>query len=192
MFLVFSNSLGSITLESIIWPIFAGIVIAAIIALYNKHVTGRFVMKLISEKALDGSTARSLKELGFEKNHAVRLALRSNELYNKIVHHEIPNGSSAAAANGDIISAAPKDIKGKKSKKSSADEKYDIDKAVFFVPSEHIDRAKLLYSRNGAPILLVFVAMLIFCLAIAALFYVMPYLSKMLGNLTDKISSFKS
>lgn len=179
MLLTFTSTTGAITLESILWPIFIGIVIAAMIALYNKHITGRFVMKLISENAKDKTSARSLKDLGFEKNRAVRFALRTGELYNKIVSHDISSAS---------ISADPAQS-GKASKKSSSSDKYDIDSAVFYISDEHIDRAKLLYSRNGAPILLVFLAMILFCLAIAALFYVLPELNTMLGNLIGKISS---
>lgn len=183
MLLTFTSTTGAITLESILWPIFVGIVIAAMIALYNKHITGRFVMKLISENAKDKTSARSLKDLGFEKNRAVRFALRTGELYNKIVSHDISSASINASASADPAQS------GKASKKLSSSDKYDIDSAVFYISDEHIDRAKLLYSRNGAPILLVFLAMILFCLAIAALFYVLPELNTMLGNLIGKISS---
>lgn len=191
MLLTFTSTTGAITLESILWPIFAGIVIAAMIALYNKHITGRFVMKLISEKAIDKESARSLKELGFEKNRAVRFALRTGELYNKIISHDITAQAEGTIANDSALSSAKRSRKAKGKESISAD-RYDIDSAVFYVSDEHIDRAKLLYSRNGAPILLVFLAMLLFCLAIAALFYVLPELSKMLGNLGSKISSLWS
>lgn len=191
MLLTFTSTTGAITLESILWPIFAGIVIAAMIALYNKHITGRFVMKLISEKAIDKESARSLKELGFEKNRAVRFALRTGELYNKIISHDITAQAESTIANDSALSGAKRSRKAKGKESISAD-RYDIDSAVFYVSDEHIDRAKLLYSRNGAPILLVFLAMLLFCLAIAALFYVLPELSKMLGNLGSKISSLWS
>ena len=154
----------AITPETIVIPIAIGIVIAAIMALFSKHITGKFIMCLISENAKDESSAKSLRELGFDKNLFVRLALRSGRTYNKIVKR-CGEGLAEGKKNPDLLSLR------------------------YYVEEKDEERANLFYSRNGAPILIVLIAIAVFLVAIGLLLYILPNLSTMLGNIGNQISS---
>jgi len=73
------------TLASILWPLIAGVVIAACAVFFHKQTIGKFVKKLLTEKADTPETAKSLSDLGFEKNKLVKWALRPDTTLRKII-----------------------------------------------------------------------------------------------------------
>lgn len=82
-------SMGSgalINLRNVILGICAGIIIASLVAAYDKNTLGKFVRKIIKEECLWPEKAKTLAELGFEKNYFVKASLkRGGGILGKVV-----------------------------------------------------------------------------------------------------------
>ncbi len=68
-----------------ILSIFAGIIIASIMAIFNKRTLGGFVRKIIAEDCVNPENAKTLSELGYMKNSAVRGSLKSGVTLKRVV-----------------------------------------------------------------------------------------------------------
>lgn len=79
------NNGGLIKPGTLIVGFIVGMILAAIGATFSKTVIGSFVRRLISEGCLTPESAKTIAELGFERNSAVRGALRSNRVLRKYV-----------------------------------------------------------------------------------------------------------
>jgi hypothetical protein len=73
------------TVGSILWPLMVGVIIAAFVVLFHKKTLGKLVKKLFDEGAKTEATAKSLAELGLEKNKFLRYALRPDSTLRKII-----------------------------------------------------------------------------------------------------------
>ncbi len=73
------------TLAAIVWPLIGGVILAACAVFFCKQTVGKFVKKLFDEKAVSEASARSLSDLGLEKNRFLRLALRRDTTLRKMV-----------------------------------------------------------------------------------------------------------
>ena len=76
---------GVINLSWAIIALCLGMVLAAILGVYEKKGLGEFVRKLLYEECHTPETAKTLYELGFHKNAAVRGALRNGSLSKVVV-----------------------------------------------------------------------------------------------------------
>lgn len=75
-----------ITLRNVVLGMCTGIIIASIMAAYDKNMLGKFVRRIIKEQCLWPEKAKTLEELGFDKNYAIKSNLkRSGGILNKIV-----------------------------------------------------------------------------------------------------------
>ena len=64
--------------------LFAGIIVAAAMIVYDKNRLGAFVRTIVREQCLWPEKAKTLSELGFYKNSGVKASLRSpNQLSRK-------------------------------------------------------------------------------------------------------------
>lgn len=73
------------TLASIIIPLVTGVIIAACAVLFNKQIIGKFVKRLFDENADSEQNAKTLEELGFQKNRILRYSLRDGSTLRKVV-----------------------------------------------------------------------------------------------------------
>jgi hypothetical protein len=80
------------TVGSILWPLMVGVIIAAFVVLFHKKTLGKLVKKLFDEGAKTEATAKSLAELGLEKNKFLRYALRPDSTLRKIIDATEVNG----------------------------------------------------------------------------------------------------
>lgn len=71
---------GMVSLHVIVFGLFIGIMISAVYAIYTKKILGRIVRKMLEEDILSPEKAKTLEELGFEKNYAVISGLRGYTL----------------------------------------------------------------------------------------------------------------
>ena len=74
-----------IGMRGIIIALFVGAIIGSVSALFNKRVLGGFVRALIAEGCTSPDKAKTLAELGFLKNTAVRASLRAGSVLGKTV-----------------------------------------------------------------------------------------------------------
>ena len=71
------NEGSFVSLKYIIIGLFFGIIFAAISAFYNRRVLGDFIRALIKADATSPEKAKTLAELGFDKNGFVKTSLRN-------------------------------------------------------------------------------------------------------------------
>mgnify|MGYP006924659511 CR=1 FL=1 len=153
------------TLELVIWSMFAGIVAASFIAVYNRRVTGKIVRLLYAKEAHSPSASLTLGELGLSRNLFVRFSLRKNGMLRKVVYDFDP-----FAGNFKLRAINPRN------------RKRDLDRMRFYVPPEVNERAETMYLKEGTTILTailsvaLFLAIALFCLA------VIPWLRRLLDN----------
>ena len=83
-------SLGNGGVINLSWAIMAfcfGMVLAAIFSVYEKRGLGEFVRKLLFEECYTPESAKTLYQLGYRKNAAVRGALRRGSLFRNPRRH---------------------------------------------------------------------------------------------------------
>lgn len=71
------NEGSFVSVKYIIIGLFFGIIIAAFSAFYNRRVLGKFIRALLAADATSPDKAKTLAELGFDKNGFVRTSLRN-------------------------------------------------------------------------------------------------------------------
>ncbi len=71
-----------------------GIVIASLIIFYQRNIPGGFVRALLRAEALSPETAKTLAELGYEKNALIKFELRHGAVMKKTVQ-QMGEGSNA-------------------------------------------------------------------------------------------------
>ncbi|MBQ8259879.1 MAG: hypothetical protein IJY97_10005 [Clostridia bacterium] len=72
-------------LRGILFGMVLGIIFASYLVIFNRRVHGDFIRSLINEDCSTPAKAKTLAELGYLKNSAVRGALRSGNTYRGIV-----------------------------------------------------------------------------------------------------------
>ena len=150
---------GNITLASILWPLIAGVILAACAVFFNKQTVGKFVKKLFDEQAVNEESAKSLAELGFEKNSLVKFALRTGSTLRKVIH------------------VAPCD-----SEDNTAAERY-------YIPDECAYRAEVTYNPDGSSVLTIVIAIVMFIGITVILTTIIPDLIQMASNAADAFKS---
>ncbi len=154
---------GTVSLEIVIWSLFMGVVIAALITYIKCTVLGVFVRRLLKAEGTASENAKSLKELDLEKNILVRLALLSKKPYSGAVKAVLADGTEL-----DNTRRLPNGT--------------DRDQLKYYIPKEKAFRAELTYKRKGNDLVTVIVTIVLF-LAIALLaFTVIPYLISMASS----------
>jgi hypothetical protein len=150
---------GNTTLASILWPLIAGVILAACAVFFNKQTVGKFVKKLFDEQAINEESAKSLAELGFEKNTIVKIALRTGSTLRKVIHVVPIDGEDTTAA-----------------------ERY-------YIPDECAYRAEVTYNPDGSSILTIVIAIVMFIAMAVILMTVIPDLIQMASNAADAFKS---
>ncbi len=72
-------------LETILYSCLAGVIIAVCVTVISKNSLGKFVKTILDEKAMTEGSAKTLAELGFEKNFLVKQALKNKNGLGKVV-----------------------------------------------------------------------------------------------------------
>lgn len=155
------------TTEMVVWSIFLGILIGACSIFYNKRLVGAFVRSLIANSASDPDSAKTLEELGFEKNIFVRHALRDGSVLRKMVWEA--NDNYTADASGFRFSART--------------QKMDINTARFYIDEENRVKADLRYSAKGTDVITLVIAVVVFFVTAYALLLFIPYITDLFGSI---------
>ncbi len=176
-------------LRGIIIGMVAGIILAAYLSIFNKRVHGSFVSSVIELGASSPSTAKTLSELGYMKNSAVRSAIRSGNTYRGVLRcveaeeyyfaRELARGEYEArvAASGD---SAPSF--------ESPEYKFDFETAHFYIPEDKHYTASIRFEKKGTSILS---AVLMTVASIAMLWAILkffPDIMQLLDNFVGMIN----
>ena len=176
-------------LRGIIIGMVAGIIIASYLSIFNKQVHGSFVSSVIELGATTPGTAKTLSELGYVKNSAVRSAIRSGNTYRGILRcveaeeyyfaRELARGEYEAriAASGE--SAPPFE---------SPDYKYDFEKARFYIPEDKHYTASIRFAKKGTSVFSAVIMTVVSIVMLWAILEFFPDIMKLLDNFVGMIN----
>lgn len=173
---------GDDGLINLSWAIVAfclGMVIAAILAVYEKKGLGEFVRKLIYEDCYTPESAKTLYELGFRKNAAVRGALRSGSL-SKIVKcaQKVAYDEQIAQKKAEYEQNATKDSPAF----VSVPYKINYETDTFYIPKEDSYAADVRYDKKGSGWIAVLVVAVLSLVVAAFIIFILPEMLQMLDN----------
>lgn len=185
---------NGMTLELIIWSMFAGICLAALIIMYNKNVLGPFIRALFDAGANSPETAKTLAELGYTSKPFVRLSLGKRGTFSRIVQHTALEASPLSPARlsdgenegGDAAEAAVEPKKPPK-KPGGRRSRLSLDEVRFFIPEAMTERADSIYLNGGASLLTVLITIGAFLIVALLLFKFIPALLQMIENFVEYI-----
>lgn len=170
---------GLINLSWAIVALCLGMVIAAILAVYEKRGLGEFVRKILSEECYTPEAAKTLAELGYLKNAAVRGALRSGSLSKvvKCVQKEAYDAEIAKKREEYEQNAQP----GAPKFKSFAYRiNYETD--TFYIPKNESYAADVRYEKRGSGLVSVLIVAGIAVLLAAFIIFMLPEVLQLLDN----------
>ena len=144
---------------------FIGVVAAALISLYHKHVLGAFIRFLRASGAVDESTAIRLSDTKFNKNVFVRAAIRNGRTYSSVLRAVAPEDKGA--------------VKSKRSERERV-----ISESGYYIPEELSFRADNIFSKKGTTVLSAITGVLLFALVAAVSYVVVPQIIDIFKNFT--------
>lgn len=80
-----------ISLPTLVWAIYIGLVIGTLVMYYNKSILGKAVRAILAKNAIGEEGALSAKELGFEKNPFVMHSIEKGAL-GRYIHRKKADG----------------------------------------------------------------------------------------------------
>lgn len=177
----FSGTDGG-SLINLSWAIIAlclGMVLAAVLAVYEKRGLGEFVRKLLFEECYTPETAKTLAELGYHKNAAVRGALRSGSLSKvvKCVQKEAYDAEIAQKREEYEQNAQPGAPKFK-----SLAYKINYETDTFYIPKNDSYAADVRYDKRGSGLVSVLIVAGIAVLMAVFIIFMLPEVLQLLDN----------
>ena len=181
-------SLGNGGVINLSWAIMAfcfGMVLAAIFSVYEKRGLGEFVRKLLFEECYTPESAKTLYQLGYRKNAAVRGALRRGSL-SKVVKcvQKQAYDEQIAQKKAEYEQYATKDSPPFK----SVPYKINYETDTFYIPKDASYAAEMRYNKRGSgagAVLISIVAALILALFII---FILPDVLQLLDNFVGMMS----
>ena len=176
------------SMSYIILAIFGGIIIAAALSLFQKRTLGDLVRAIDRESCYTPESAKTLEELGFLKNTAVREALRRGTSLRRVVRCVgEENYLAAQAEKRAAFEAEQADSKGKRPRKQWKDVPYRYDFSVdrFYIPEDKAFGAITHFDKKGTDPL-VFAFTVIGCIIVASLCcFLLPEMLKLADNFVN-------
>ena len=170
---------GVINLSWAIMGLCLGMILAAILGVYEKKGLGEFVRKLIGEECFTPESAKTLYELGYHKNAAVRSALRSGSLSKIVICTQKKEYDDAIAQKkAEYEANATKDSLPFR----SVAYKIDYQKDTFYIPKDDSYAADIRYDKKGSGIIAVLVVAGIAVLLSVFIIFILPDMLQMLDN----------
>lgn len=170
------GSSSMISLQSIVIAFFIGVNIASVMAVFDKRVLGSFARALIRDEALSPDRAKTLSELGYFKNTAVRSSLRSGHTLRRVVkcveeeeyYASLEQKQQEAEAAGQKFKSIPF--------------KMDFETAHFYVPEELKYTAEIKFEKKGTNWLTVAGVFVVSLLLMIGVFWILPDILQMIDN----------
>lgn len=169
-----------ITLQRIVLGLFAGIIIAAGFACYDKNRLGAFVRKIVQEQCLWPEKAQTLYELGFMKNGGVKASLRSPNQLGKVVHcvEKEAYEKQVEEARATYVAEHGND-KGF----FMPDYRINFDTDHFYIPDEEHYRAEIRYEEKGSGWRAFILVVIVSIIGAALVCFMLPDMLQMVDNL---------
>ena len=169
-----------ITLQRIVLGLFAGIIIAAGFACYDKNRLGAFVRKIVQEQCLWPDKAQTLYELGFMKNGGVKASLRSPNQLGKVVHCVEKEAYEKQVEEARVAYVAEH---GNDKGFFMPDYRINFDTDHFYIPDEEHYRAEIRYEEKGSGWRAFILVVIVSIIGAALVCFMLPDMLQMVDNL---------
>ena len=160
-------------LQTVIWAIYIGIVLAALLSLYQQCVPSRLIRALLTREAFDKERACTLATLGLDKNPLIALELRFGSALKKLVKSTADGaGESATPPNGENGEFVPEN-----GAMDAAEDAPDPQSAVpvrYYIPEDLKYRAEVRYGKKGNGVVAFFLTVLLSLAVVALLMKLIP------------------
>ena len=174
---------GIISLKTLIWGIWGGISIGALLSFYHKSYLGRVVRALLNKEALSKESSYTLGELGIKPCRLLTAALKEDATLRRVIDVSNPEECEFESQRKTPSWLAKLFPVGKKYS-------YDFNKMKLYIPEEKRVAAEIKYDQKkkiSPAVLIIFIAVLT-GIAIGMTF-VVPDLLQMLDNFIDMLSN---
>ena len=180
-----------VSVRLIVWAMFAGFVVASLMAVYNKRVLGGFVKSILANGCTSPDTAKTIIDLGYGTDWFIKNALRKDTVLRRFVTRVKDEADVADVANeADVADKAEKtDAEGDGEsppqpvkKAQSRHEQIDFMTARFYIPEELKYRAEVRYAGRGTDFTSFLICIIIFAVAAFAAIVVIPDLIILIDN----------
>ena len=175
-------SIGGGGVINLSWAIIAlcfGIVLAAILSVYEKRGLGEFVRKLLYEECYTPETAMTLSQLGFRKNPAVRSSLRNGSLSKVVIcTQKQAYDEQIALKKAEYEKNATKDSPPFKSLRYKIN--YQTD--TFYISKDSSYAADVRYDKKGSGLVTVLISIGVALLLTVFIIFILPDMLQLLDN----------
>ncbi|NLW74508.1 MAG: hypothetical protein GX057_06425 [Clostridiales bacterium] len=169
---------------------FVGVNIAALISIFYKRVLGDFVRALISNECFSAESAKTLSELGYQKNPAVRSSLRHGVTLRRVVRCvEEDEYLSALERKRAEYEATGNDNKRKKPKFRETEYKIKPDTAHFYIPEQLKYMADIKFEKKGTNWLTFFAVLVLSLVSVILVFKFLPDVLQYIDNFLSMFSA---
>ena len=156
--------------QFIIICFFIGVVLAAAVSLYHKHVLGSFIRFLRESGAHDESTAVRLDKTRFNKNPFVRAAILDGRTYSCVLRSVLPDDAP------DMSKMTDKQAK--KIRRSL------VSSTGYYIPEDLSFRADNVFSKRGTTVVSAIIGIVVFVIVAAVSLVIVPGIVEMFKELT--------
>ncbi len=143
--------------------LYLGIVLASFVMFYNRRVLGGFVRKLDAENATAPDSAKTLSELGYEKNIFIKLSLRIGYSLRRVINFVPGDGENGKRVGGILANT------------TLTHEKVMLDSDKFFLPEEKRETTLRRFRTKGSGPLSILLTVLLGIVAVVVIFKLAPF-----------------
>ena len=170
------NEQSFVSAKYIIMGLFFGMILAAFSAFYNRRVLGSFIRALLAADATSPEKAKTLAELGFERNTFVRTSLRNgctlknstscvefDEFLKKMAEKDEGGAEDTAEAAGDANEGAKAPIARRIDRRVLSDRDFipDLATAHFYIPEEKKYSTEIKFEKKGTNVFTLILAIVV-------------------------------
>lgn len=156
---------------------FLAIIVASFVITINRGVYGTLITRLNANRCHTPETAMTLKELGIEKNAAVRSALRTGSIYKGLVFCPAKDEYDVAAMR-ERIAAKEAGTALRHGKKY----RYDFDRDRFYIPETESFTAERKFEKKGSRLPVAILVSIITAVALFGALILLPDVLTLVDN----------
>jgi hypothetical protein len=171
-----------ISMRMIIVGMCIGVVVAAAVSVIDKKHLGAFVRSLIYDGCLTPESAKTLSELGYARNFAVRGSLKGGSVFARWVRCREEDEFFAEIEKKRLEFEEAEENREKKQKFKAPEFKRDCNTMHFYVPEEKKYAAEVKFDGKGANWGSFIVITLISVFLCAFLCYILPDMLMLVDN----------
>ena len=183
---------GAVSLTSlrmIIVGNFIGLALACFAAVFNKRVLGDFVRKVLREEALSPETAKTLSELGYERNTCIRSSVRKGVNLRRVVRCREEEAYLLELEQKQAEYEEKRKENPKLPKFKAESFRVNADEHHFYIPEEMKYMADVKFEKRGSTWLGAIVFIVVLLILAVVLFLTLPYILTVLNDWFGAVES---